>query len=207
MRAAERALAWSQKMAVAVLLLACAAKAHADPETFVTVLCDQERGELGIHEYHEDKDVAYPAVIGPKDMEFAVSGLMSMREVSGEIVREDLPISRECRLGSNVYVATFSAYSSGGSIQGYCGGNPPTVSITLSRNRKVIFSNLVLNEGCEATQVIERVRVLDIAQVVVATVLQRSVDAAREPLVARMPVSDTITSEAIFLAAAPRAAP
>jgi hypothetical protein len=190
-----------------LLLMSCAVRAHADPETYVTVSCDQDKGELRIDERSEDKYVRYPIMIGPKDMEFAVSGLVLTKEVPGGFAWEHQPISRSCSLGKDIYEATFRAYGGEGNVQGYCGGNPPTLSLTLSRNGKGLFENLVFDEGCNATQRIETLRVLNNERVIVATIWQRSVVEPDELRFATIPIGNKITSETIYLAAAPKAAP
>ena len=202
----------SQPKPVSILLLLAAIGAQfllvvpqalADPLAVVKVSCDREKGELRVEESIEDIDPV-PSVIGPGAMTFSPSDLVEVKEIDGVLAWEDRPMKRECRLSSNIFVAEFRGRKSNYSIQGECGGNPETLSLTLEVNGKALFKDLVLNDACRATHEISSIRLISSKQEIVAVVVAQWADELRE---VRIPMGNEITRASIINAAWPTAAP
>ena len=178
-------------------------QALADPQAVVEVSCDRDKGELRVAESVEDID-PLPSVIGPGAMTFSPSSLVNVKEVGGEFTWEDRPVKRECRLSRNLFIAEFRGRKSNYNIQGECGGNPETVSLTLKRDGKVLFKDLVLHDSCRATHEISSIRLNNRKHEVVAVVTTELVEEIRE---VRIPMDSEITRASIINAAWPTAAP
>jgi hypothetical protein len=178
-------------------------QAFADPQAVVKVSCDRDKGELRVEESIEDID-PLPSVIGPGAMTLSPSSLVEVKEVDGEFVWADRPVTLECRLGSEFYVAEFRGRKSNYNIQGECGGNPETLSLTLERNAKVLFKDLVLHDACRATHEISSIRLISSKREVAAVVTAEFADALRK---VRIPMDNEISRASIINAAWPTDAP
>ncbi len=197
------AWAWLGLAVIGAQFLLVVPQAYADPQAIVTVSCDREKGELRVDESVEDID-PLPGVIAPGAMTFSPSSLVDVNELDGALAWEDQPVSRECQLGSDVYVAEFRGRKANYNIQGECGGNPETLSLTLQRDGKVLFKDLVLHDGCRAVHEISSIRIIGSKHEVVATIATEFVEELRE---VHISMDTEITRESIIDAAWPTMAP
>ena len=195
------------QFALAAFCFGCFTIARADdPDAMVTITCDTANAELRIDEQFEEApdDAPYPREVTESDTKFSMRGLAWAKELDGQVVWESKQLRRTCALGSDKYIAVFSAYKPNWNVQGECGAGTSTVSITLTHNDEAVFQDLVLHQNCRSDEEIEYVRVLNRTSEVIAMVSGRNSD---QPKYARVHATKRVSREELLSAAVPAAAP
>jgi len=138
--------------AIATPLAVCCSLASADVlDPVIQITCDKKAQFFLIEQGWEQVpyDAPYPPRITPSDTEIPVRGLMwAVESREGVVTWHSKTIRRYCRLRNTTYTAILNGYKFSQNVQGMCGGNSPTLSLTLLQGDKVLAKDLVFDKSC-----------------------------------------------------------